>query len=70
MTDDQLKAKVFSLMARYCQLGRLLDEEGIEAGEPAALTSAKVVLAEMNKTKGEIDEHLDRVRVKYQMRQQ
>jgi hypothetical protein len=49
------KAKFFALMARYVQLGQLLDEEKIEAGDIEAVAEAGLILAEMDKTKAEID---------------
>jgi len=55
VTEVEGKAKFFALMARYVQLGQLLDEEKIEAGDVNAITEAKLVLAEMDKTKAEID---------------
>ena len=55
VTEVEDKAKFFALMARYVQLGQLLDEEKIEAGDVNAITEAKLVLAEMDKTKAEID---------------
>jgi hypothetical protein len=49
------KEKFFALMARYVQLGQLLDEEKMETGDMGAITEAKLILAEMAKTKAEID---------------
>ena len=55
VTEVEGKAEFFAFMARYVQLGQLLDEEKIEAGVVDAITEAKLVLAEMDKTKAEID---------------
>ena len=49
------EAKFFALIARYVQLGQLLDEEKIESGDIEAITEAKLIFAEMAKTKAEID---------------
>ena len=41
-------------MERYCQLGRLLPSD-IDIDDAAAMAEAKVVLAEMARTKAEMD---------------
>jgi hypothetical protein len=55
VAEGEGKAKFFALMARYVQLGQLLDEEKIEAGDIGAVAEAGLILAEMDKTKAEID---------------
>jgi hypothetical protein len=55
MREVEGKAKFFELMARYVQLGQLLDKEKIEAGDNEAITEATLILDEMAKTKAEID---------------
>jgi hypothetical protein len=59
MTQNQ-KAAVFSLMARYNQLGRLLPKpDEFDTGDVAAVAEAKTIIAEMSKTKAAIDALLD-----------
>ena len=51
------------LMLRYNRIGCLLDdvdEDAIRDGDAAALASAKLILAEMARIKGQIDAFLDR----------
>jgi hypothetical protein len=56
MSETDRRAQVFALMARYNQLGRLLPEpDDLENGDAAAVSEAKVILAEMNETRAEID---------------
>jgi hypothetical protein len=61
-----MPAELRALMERYNQVGCLLDdvdEDAIKAGDAAALASAKLILSEMNKVKGEIDAFIDRARL-------
>lgn len=49
---DQSRTQFIELMARYCQLGRLLPAiEDIDTDDDAQLAEVKTVLAEMAKTK-------------------
>jgi hypothetical protein len=55
------------LILRFDRIGCLLDdvdEDAIRDGDAAALASAKLILAEMNRVKGEIDAFLDQARLK------
>jgi hypothetical protein len=55
------------LILRFNRVGCLLDdvdEDAIRAGDAAALASAKLIVAEMNKVRGEIDAFLDQARLK------
>jgi hypothetical protein len=53
-TNEERKARFFELMARFCQLGRLLPPAPeIEDGERH--DDAKVILAEMKTVKAEMD---------------
>ena len=53
---DQCRTQFIELMARYCQLGRLLPTiEDIDTDDDAQLAEVKTVLAEMAKTKAQID---------------
>jgi len=53
---DQRKTQFIALVERYCQLGCLLPAvEDINTDDDAALAGIKTVLAEMAKTKTEID---------------
>lgn len=48
-------------MARYNQIGALLpDPDDFDPHDAAALSEAKVILAEMEKVKAELDEMLGR----------
>jgi hypothetical protein len=61
MSADERKARFFSLAERYCQFGPLLPtEEGIDTDDAAAMAEAKVVLAEVARTKAEMDALLER----------
>jgi hypothetical protein len=57
MTDtDQRKTKLIALVERYCALGRLLPSvEDIDTDDDVELAEVKMVLAEMNRTKSEMD---------------
>jgi len=53
---DRRKIQFLALMERYCQLGRLLPAvEDINTDDDAELAEVKTVLAEMTKTKAEMD---------------
>ena len=61
MDTDQRKTKFIALMERYCALGRLLPAaEDIDTDDDAELAEVKLVLAEMNRTKSEMDALLER----------
>jgi hypothetical protein len=56
-----------ALILRFNRVGCLLDdvdEDAIRAGDAAALASAKLIVVEMNKVRGEIDAFLDQARLK------
>jgi hypothetical protein len=56
MNEGERKANFFALMERYCELGRLLPTEAdLNTDDAVAVAEAKVVLAEMNKTKSEME---------------
>ncbi len=58
---DQSKIQFVALMERYCQLGRLLPAaEDIDFDDGAEIAEIKTVLAEMKKTKSELDQLLRR----------
>lgn len=60
--DDHRREKLFALMRRYNQLGRMLpDPKYFEYEDINALTSAKVVLNEMKKVQAEIDAMKEKV---------
>ena len=48
------KAQVLALMARVCQLGRLLNED-LDLSDMVAVAEARLVIAEMDKAQLEID---------------
>jgi hypothetical protein len=53
---DRRKIQFLALMERYCQLGRLLPAvNDIDTDDDAELAEAKTVLAEMAKTKAQMD---------------
>lgn len=57
VTSEERKVKFFALMARYNELGcRLPDPDNFDTGNLAEVT---MVLAELNKTKAEMDAVLD-----------
>jgi hypothetical protein len=59
--------ELHDLILRYNRVGCLLDsvdEDAIRGGDTAALAGAKLVLAEMNKVKAQIDEFIDQARLK------
>lgn len=57
MTEaEQWDIEFVALMERYCALGRLLPAaEDIDTDDDAELAEVKMVLAEMNRTKSEMD---------------
>jgi hypothetical protein len=58
---DQSKIQFVGLMERYCQLGRLLPAaEDIDFDDEAEIPEIKTLLAEMKKTKSELDQLLRR----------
>jgi hypothetical protein len=64
MSDADRKARFFSLMARFNQLGRLLPApDDLGTDDAAAVAEAKVVIAEMNKTQSEMDALLEQERL-------
>jgi hypothetical protein len=64
MSDADRKARFFSLMARFNQLGRLLPApDDPDTDDAAAVAEAKVVIAEMNKTQSEMDALLEQERL-------
>jgi hypothetical protein len=57
---DQRKTKLIALVERYCALGRLLPSvEDIDTDDDVELAEVKMVLAEMNRTKSEMDALLE-----------
>jgi hypothetical protein len=53
---DQCQTQFIELMARYCQLGRLLPAvDDIDTDDDAEMAEVKTVLAEMAKTKAQMD---------------
>ena len=57
--SDDRKARFFSLMARYNELGRLLPAlDDLDTDDAAA--DAKLVIAEMSKVQAEMDALLER----------
>ena len=55
-SEDDRRKRVYALMERYNQLGRLLpDPDNFDPADPAALTEARLVLREMETTKAELD---------------
>ena len=60
MSSAERKAKFFALAKRYNQLGCLLPAPGdLDADDVAAMVETQMVIAEMNKTKAEMDAVLD-----------
>jgi hypothetical protein len=60
MSKAERKAQLFALMRRYIQLGSLLkDANDIDPGDAAEVVEARMVLAEMAKTKSEMDRLLN-----------
>jgi hypothetical protein len=62
-----MPAELRALILKFNQVGCLLDsvdEDAIRDGDAAALASAKLILAEMNKVRAEIDAFLDQARLK------
>jgi hypothetical protein len=56
MTDAERKTVIFSLMAPYNQLGRLLPQpDEFDTRNAAAVAEAEAVIAEMKKTMAAID---------------
>ena len=54
MTEADRKSQILALMQRTCQLGRLLDED-LDPSDMVAVAEARLVIAEMDKAKLEID---------------
>jgi len=53
---DQRQIQFVALMERYCQLGRLLPAvDDIDTDDDAQLAEVRTVLAEMAKTKDQMD---------------
>ncbi|MDA9424020.1 hypothetical protein [Bradyrhizobium sp. CCBAU 53380] len=50
MTDE-----FFALMERYIRLGSLLPPDDVDHIDPAAVPDIKMILAEMNETKAQMD---------------
>lgn len=55
MSKEGHQAQLLSLMARYCELGRLLNPEVTIEDSAAAITETKLILSEMRDTQAEID---------------
>jgi hypothetical protein len=55
ISKEDRQAQLLSLMARYCELGRLLDPGFTIEDGSAAIAETKLILAEMANTKAEID---------------
>jgi hypothetical protein len=51
-----------NLILKFNQIGCLLSEEKVLSGNPADLAEQKMIVAELNKIKGQIDEFFDRTR--------
>ena len=64
MTNSERRmAKFFALVKRYNQVGALLPaEEDIETDDAAQAAEVAVILAEMHKTKAQMDALLERER--------
>jgi hypothetical protein len=55
--------KFFALVKRYNQIGALLpEEENFDPRDAAQVAEARIILAEMNKTKAQMDALLERER--------
>jgi hypothetical protein len=53
------------LILRFNRIGAALpDNDAILTGDPGVLADAKLIIAEMNKVKAEIDAFLDQARLK------
>ena len=61
MNEAERKAQVIALMERFCQLGRLLDDD-LDPSDMVAAAEAALVIAEMDKAKLAIDALLDEQR--------
>ena len=55
MQDDPRRARLFALMERYNQIGLRLPQDEDVLDDAGARTDAKVLLAEMDKVKAELD---------------
>lgn len=51
---EQQKEEMFGLMRRYCQLGRMLDQD-LDYDDVRALAGQRLVLKEMHLTKQKIE---------------
>jgi hypothetical protein len=61
--SERRMAKFFALVKRYNQIGALLPaEEDIDTDDAAQVAEVEVILAEMNKTKAQMDALLERER--------
>ena len=58
------KAQVLALMARVCQLGRLLNED-LDLSDMVAVAEARLIIAEMDKANLEIDALLEQTRFRH-----
>jgi hypothetical protein len=58
--SDERKAQFFALAKRFNQLGSLLpDPDDLDTDDVAAMAEAQMVIAEMNKTRAEMDRLLN-----------
>ena len=55
MTKEQHRARLLSLMNRYCELGRLLDPDFTVEYVEVAIGETKLILSEIRDTQAEID---------------
>jgi hypothetical protein len=63
MMPPELRA----LILRFNQIGAALpDEDAIRTGDPGVLADVKLLVAEMNRVKAEIDAFLDQARARHQ----
>jgi hypothetical protein len=60
MSDANRKAQFFTLMRRFNELGCLLPAlDDFDTDDAAAVAEAQLVIAEMNKTRSEMDRLID-----------
>ena len=60
MSSAERKAQFFALVKRFDELGCLLPAPGdLDTDDVAAVAEARLVIAEMNKTRSEMDAVLD-----------
>jgi hypothetical protein len=55
-----MPAELHDLILRYNRIGCLLDEDKVLSGDPAALAEQRLIVAELNKVRAQIDEFIDR----------